>query len=305
MQKYSNNSLFGSMLLMGAASTLAGQVLRAETFTTLHSFNGTDGSSPLSGLVLSGDTLFGTTVSGGRSNLGTVFKINNDGTAFTTLHHFSGGADGGNPKAGLVLSGSTLYGTAAYGGSAWGTVFKINTDGTAFTTVYTFSAGTDGSYPYAGLTLDGNVLYGAAGNTVFTLNEDGSGFTTLYDFRERILFAGLLLSNSRLYGATISGGDWSQGSLFTVDTGGTSFSTLYSFTNGADGSGPYAELISSGNTLYGTAIGDGVNSLGTVFAVSTDGTDFRTLHAFTGPNDGARSGAPLTLSGNTLYGTAQ
>jgi len=45
-------------------------------FTTLHRFTGgSDGSSPLAGLILSGDIFYGTTSSGGSSGYGTVFSL--------------------------------------------------------------------------------------------------------------------------------------------------------------------------------------------------------------------------------------
>ena len=52
------------------------------------------------------------------------------------------------------------------------------------------------------------------------------------------------------------------------------------FTN-SDGAGPTTALILSGSTLYGATYFGGTNSVGTVFAVNTDGTGFRTLHGFT------------------------
>ena len=96
------------------------------------------------------------------------------------------------------------------------------------------------------------------------------------------------------------------------------FTTLHSFTttNGvagtnSDGAYPYAGLITnfSGNTLYGTASQGGSSGVGTVFALNTDGSDFRTLHDFTARvaginSDGASPRGDLILSGNTLYGTA-
>ena len=82
----------------------------------------------------------------GLSALGTIFRVNTDGTGFTNLYSFTNGLDGAVPTAGLVLSGSTLYGTAGgsrpfpnVGGNE-STVFKINTDGTGFTNLYDFSA---------------------------------------------------------------------------------------------------------------------------------------------------------------------
>src|SRR5271154_5380598 len=57
------------------------------------------------------------------------------------------------------------------------------------------------------------------------------------------------------------------------------FTTIHSFTF-SDGANPYAELILSGNILYGTASAGGKSGHGTVFAVNTDGTGFTNLHSF-------------------------
>ena len=61
-------------------------------FTTLHSFTGgSDGADPNAGLILSGNTLYGTASHGGSSGNGTVFAVNTDGTGFTNLHSFTAG----------------------------------------------------------------------------------------------------------------------------------------------------------------------------------------------------------------------
>ena len=132
--------------------------------------------------------------------------------------------------------------------------------------------------------------------------------------------ARLLLSGNTLYGTASGGGSAANGTVFAINTDGTGFTTLHGFTaiaNGlnietnSDGGYPVAGLILSGNTLYGTAGIGGSAADGTVFAVNTDGTGFRTLHSFTAtdPNtytnsDGANPICALILSGNTLYGTA-
>jgi uncharacterized repeat protein (TIGR03803 family) len=149
-----------------------------QAFTNLYNFTGgSDGGWPAADLVLSGQTLYGTTEDGGISNHGTIFAVNTDGTGFTNLYSFTGSSDGAAPQAGLFLSGGTLYGTTAGGGSGQGTVFAINTNGTSFMSLYRFSGGSDGSAPRAQLILSNNLLYGTAdmgGNsgagTVFTLS---------------------------------------------------------------------------------------------------------------------------------------
>src|SRR5260221_8580910 len=124
----------------------AGQVT-AQTLTTLHSFTpsgpytNSDGANPYAGVIVSGNTLYGTTTGGGGSGNGAVFAANTNGTGFTILHSFtaldqtySTNSDGAYPYADLILSGNTLYGTAYYGGNSGnGTVFAVNTDGTGFT----------------------------------------------------------------------------------------------------------------------------------------------------------------------------
>src|SRR5258706_13771163 len=141
-------SLFRSPALIAVLGLIpAGQVI-AQTFTNLYSFTGgSDGASPEAGLVLSGNTLYGTARLGGSSSNGTVFAVQTNGTGFTILHSFtavsgslSTNSDGAAPYAALTLLGSTLYGTARDGGSSGnGTVFAINTDGTGFTNLHSFS----------------------------------------------------------------------------------------------------------------------------------------------------------------------
>jgi uncharacterized repeat protein (TIGR03803 family) len=131
----------------------------AGTETVLHSFTGSpDGDSPRAGLVRdAAGNLYGTTLGGGTSNLGTVFKLDPAGTE-TVLHSFSG-PDGSAPTAGLVLDAAgNLYGTTS------GTAFKLDTTG-IMTLLHTFTGSSDGAGPLGGLVLDaaGN-LYGTAPN---------------------------------------------------------------------------------------------------------------------------------------------
>jgi uncharacterized repeat protein (TIGR03803 family) len=72
-----------------------------------------------------GNTLYGTTQTGGDPGYGTVFEINTNGTGFTTLHSFNQ-SDGATPYAGVIFSGGVLYGTTYEGGTTdAGTVFNL------------------------------------------------------------------------------------------------------------------------------------------------------------------------------------
>ena len=118
------------------------------------------------------------------------------------------------------------------------------------------------------------------------------------------------LSGNTLYGTAALGGSLGYGAVFAVNTDDTGFTNLHSFNNYSNGLQPYAGLILSGSTLYGTTYGGGISGYGTVFAVNTDGTGFTNLHRFTATSgnlstnsDGANPFAGLIVSGNTLYGT--
>jgi uncharacterized repeat protein (TIGR03803 family) len=129
------------------------------TFTTLVSFNGTNGANPFAGLTLGPDGKFyGTTQFGGSGGIGSVFQMTTNGT-LTTLVSFNG-TNGANPYAGLTLGNDgNFYGTTYNAGGANGTIFKITTNGT-LTTLVSFY-GTNGANPSVALTLgnDGN-FYG-------------------------------------------------------------------------------------------------------------------------------------------------
>src|SRR5215472_1864463 len=209
------------------------------------------------------------------------------GQTLSTLHSFNG-SDGATPAASLILTNNILYGTAWNGGTgSAGTIFALNTDGTGFTNLYNF---TSLSGPFQHTNIDGG-----------TPN-------------------GLIFSGSTLYGTTKNGGNWGFGTVFAINMDGTGFTNLHTFTalsadppyTNSDGANPAAGLILSGNTLFGTTTGGGSSGSGTIFAMSTDGTSFKTLYSFSeaaGPfpgtnNDGAAPNG-LTISGTTLYGTAQ
>jgi uncharacterized repeat protein (TIGR03803 family) len=175
-----------------------------------------------------------------------------------------------------------------------------------YTNLHSFASSSDGANPYAGLTMSGNTLYGTAnaganaGNgAVFAVNTDCTGFTNLHSFAQSDginPYGGLVLSGNTLYGTANQGGSHSVGSVFAINTDGTGFTNLHSFASSSDGANPYAGLILSGSTLYGTAEQGGSHSAGTVFAINTDGTSFTNLYNFTGGTDGANPYGGLVLN---------
>lgn len=308
------------------------RVTKGGVETVLHNFaGGTDGASPEGSLLWDkAGYLYGTTMDGGASGEGTVFKVTAAGKE-AVLYSFTGTAAGAFPEAGLIMDAAgNLYGTTTAGGlSGNGTVFKLGppkTKGGAWTeeVLYSFGTGTDGAVPVAGVNLDaaGNV-YGttSAGGaygygTVFQLTPSGSGWTEniLHNFQDgddgAVLYAGLISDKTgNFYGAATEGGSGGGGTVFelTPANGDWTFTVLYSIPGwGISGSFRNLILDSSGN-LYGTTHCDGANNAGTVYKLTpaSGSWTYTSLYVFTGGSDGLYSFSNLVLKQGKLYGTTK
>ena len=288
-----------SVFLVCATMAIA---LQAQTFTTLQSFDNTDGKYPDAGLVQATDgNLYGTTYGGGAKNDGTVFRITPSGT-LTRLYSFcskTGCKDGAGPNASLVqATDGNLYGTTTYGGANnGGEVFKITLSGIQ-TVLYSFcskTSCTDGWKPYAGLVqgTDGNfygtTVVGGTGScldgcgTVFKITPSGA-LTTQHNFDStdgKNPYAGLVqATDGNFYGTTFYGGAHGEGEVFKITPSGIQ-TVLYSFCSiryCPDGFNPYAGLVQGidGN-FYGTTYYGGNNNVcgsfhcGTVFKITPSG----------------------------------
>jgi uncharacterized repeat protein (TIGR03803 family) len=330
------------LLLAGLLAVLlaAAQSVRAQyTYDVLYTFQGTpDGANPFTNLVLSGKSLFGTTVNGGANGLGTVFNVTTTKTE-KWLYSFNGPPDGANPYGGLILVKGSLYGTSIGGGvldtyacsitqlGGCGTIFEITTKSGKETVLYRFAgAPGDGENPYAGLVSDpegnlyGTTNYGGANNegTVF---EFSSGTETpLYSFsgnpHDGAFPEAPLIRDSKgdLYGTTADGGGATCaylngcGTVFEVTSTGEM--VLYPFQGPPnDGGEPRDGLVkdAKGN-LYGSTHVGGTYNFGTVFELKKKGTKWSEvlLYSFqgsgVGDGSGSTSGLIFDKQGN-LYGT--
>ena len=82
----------GTILQLLAATMLWPVDLPAQSFTMLCGLTNynTEGAFPVGGLILAGDTLYGTAEWGGCFGGGTLIKVNTNGSGFTVLHNFAG-----------------------------------------------------------------------------------------------------------------------------------------------------------------------------------------------------------------------
>ena len=313
------------------------------TESVLHSFTGgADGSAPGRLVPGSNGMLFGAAFSGGVSNNGTVFVLlppreKHGSWSFKVLYAFIGGSDGTGPiLSGMYLNSNgsvALYGVTS--GIAQGTVFLLTTpriDSGIWRerTLYTFTGGVDGSYPL-GILRNPEGFFGASLDNVFSLSlpsiAGGSWMeTVLHTFGgspdgDLGLNPLLLTKNGTLYGMTLGGGTFGNGTVYSLTppvTGGEAWNEriLYSFTGGSDGSQPLGTnlLIGPNGTLYGATEGGGTGctdsfGCGVVFALSPPATangpwTESVLYSFKGGNDGSIPVGPIVEGKDgTIYGT--
>ena len=295
--------------------------------TTLYSFcphpeqSCPDGMNPWAGLVQANDgNFYGTTLAGGLSSAGTVFRITPDGT-LTTIHSFNG-IDGFEPQSALIqATDGYLYGTTSSGYQR-GTVFKINLQG-ELTLLHSFCTNgcSDGAYPQGPLiqATDGN-LYGTTGGggihqqgTVFKITPQGA-FTSVYSFCAQQNcpdgagpIGGLVqATDGNFYATTNLGGANNYGTVFKLTPQGM-LSSLHSF-NRTDGQNPYAGLIqATDGNFYGTTYQGGTGCLfyfcGTIFKITPGGT-LTTLHSFDNSDGELIYSGLLQAKDASFYGTA-
>ena len=188
---------------------------------------------------------------------------------------------GSSPYAGLIFdTAGNLYGTTAYGGAygaqySGGTVFELSPQaggGWKHQILHSFGNGTDGSIPVTKLILD------SAGN---------------------------------LYGATESGGIYSQGTVYKLTkqpSGAWKEQILHHFGSGTDGQSPIQQIaMDAGGAIYGTTTGGGLYGQGAAFELiqqENGAWKENLIHSFGSGTDGSGpySGVTLDAAGH-VYGT--
>jgi uncharacterized repeat protein (TIGR03803 family) len=253
----------------------------ASTPTTLVSFNRTDGTGPLAGVIADAHgNLFGTTVAGGEHNAGTVFEIAKTATGYastpTTLVSFNI-TNGSGPFGSLIADAhGDLFGTTTGGGANNdGTVFEIAKTAHGYsttpTTLVSFN-GTNGALPFGSLITD---------------------------------------AHGDLFGTTAEGGEHEAGSVFEIAKTAHGYSstptTLVSF-DGTNGAGPWGSLIADAHgDLFGTTIGGGANDDGTVFEIAKTAHGYSstptTLVSFDGTNGAGPFDSLIADAKGNLFGT--
>ena len=294
--------IIGSLLVTSAI---------AQTFTSIHSFNGADGNYPYAGLVFHRGLLYGTTDEGGPAgSRGTIYSVDAQGNVLVWAVLT---ADTGIfPEGGLsVGKNGDLYGTAIYGGvHNKGTIFKVlnskvqvRYDFNSHTGPgpYSLVEGPEGNF-YGTTSFGGRNGYGS----VFRAIRNNTDITTIHDFTYddgSLPYGRLILGrDGNFYGTSYFGGSLGNGTIFRISPAGT-FTLLHSFT-GSDGGNPSSGVIQGADgAFYGTTQVGGSQLLGVIYKTDDQG-NVTLLHSFN-YSDGANPQASLIqVQSGELYGTS-
>ncbi len=176
-------------------------------------------------------------------------------------------ANGYGPRGALTAGPDGIfYGTTEIGGANdRGTVFSLDSKSNTITSLVSFD-GTNGGEPASTLTAgSGGIFYGTTGN----------------------------------------GGANELGSVFSFNSNSNSITSLASF-DGNNGVNPLGALTAgSGGIFYGTTVGGGANSNGTVYSFDSNSNSITGLASFDG-NNGLQDisiGGLTGGSGGIFYGT--
>ena len=331
-----------AMLLLAVFATVTtASIVRAQTFTVLHSFTGgQDGKWSVSGITMgSPGTLYGTAYSGGtlqqncQAGCGTVFKptLHNSNWIFTPLYDFPIAA---NPRGGITIGpGGVPFGTTSGGNGDYGTVFYVTPQPSIChsvqcywdeTPVYAFMGGFGILPEYSNLSFDsagniyGTTYYGPypGGGAMYELMRSGETWTPilLHSFgngNDGIRpYSNVVIDQSGNYYATTNmGGTAELGTVVQVMPGQLYTDTvLYNFSSDQNGYGPATGLImdAQGN-LYGTTQLGGSGGGGTIFELSPSGGQwhFTLLYSFTGSSGPVSGNLTMDSTGNVYGATGQ
>ncbi|WP_158267665.1 choice-of-anchor tandem repeat GloVer-containing protein [Adhaeribacter arboris] len=304
----------------GAEPGVAFKITPRGEYKVIYTFTRNNGYRPYGDLLQGPDgNFYGLTFYGGTFDMGTIFKLSPTGK-HTVLHHFNGTSRGGRPDGSLVRGkDGNFYGLTTLGGAnQYGTIFKITLSGT-FTLLHTFEITTGGT-PVGNLVQGkdgefyGFTRYGGEnfGGTIYRISPTG-GYKVIYHFTyggeigdtpKRGLLRG---KDGSLYGTTMNGGYWGNGTLFKLTTNGT-VGVLHSFSPLEEGGRAGGLMQGTDGYLYGMNEIGGPQNDGIIYRIMPTGKNFKILMALPGTFGGVASRGSLVQGqdgffyGMTEYG---
>jgi uncharacterized repeat protein (TIGR03803 family) len=245
---------------------------KTKKYSVLHQFGlaQNDGAELSGSLIIdSAGDLFGTTYDGGTSDDGTVFEITPKGVE-TVLYSFAYGPINGYYAGNVLRNGKgDIYGVVSSESGAPGYLYELASSGV----LSVLNDNLPSSPGFLSRSAAGN-FYGGTGTELWEVL--GSDYKlSEYTFTNLSGLAGpLALSNGNIYGTAFGGGTNEAGGIYQYDESTGIETTLYNFCslpNCADGANPgfgSGLIADSKGNLYGTTLGGGKHSGGTIFKLT-------------------------------------
>ncbi|MDB6052773.1 MAG: 3-carboxymuconate cyclase [Verrucomicrobiales bacterium] len=283
---------------------------KSGAVTTMVSFGPSINATLPSGELVEGldGNFYGTTLSGGSGDFGTIFKMSPAGT-LTTFEVFNS-TTGKNPKYAMLLgSDGNFYGTTPEGGiHGYGTIFKFTPAG-----VMTLLA--NGHSPSGRLEVGNDgFLYGtsqvggtASRGSIFKIAPTGDVTTTVFSFTQglgidSISNPGLTRGfDGNFYGTTLRSLPKDYSTIFKITPAGD-LTTMAIISPGNGNTPTYNLLESDEGTFYGTTHGGGEFNKGIIYRVNSSGT-ISNLYSFNGTNGAFSEGGLVRGADGDFYGT--
>lgn len=241
--------------------------------------------------------LWGMTQAGGANALGTIFRMNLDGTGYEVVHSFVE-QEGTGPEGGLCQApDGYVYGlTNSDGENGVGTVFRISPSTLEFDVVFHLS-GAVGASPWSSLLLaDNGKLYGGGSGSAFEVDPITGVVTAIGQYSMNEVF--IQASDGWLYGSDAYGGG--AGAIFRINPSTLAHEVVHSFSD-IDGSTPYGRLCQAGNgKLYGFTYDGGTNDEGVLYEYDPSTDAFTKLLDLIGTNGGSPWSGFVTLGADLL-----
>jgi len=275
-------------------------------------------------------SFYGMRTRGGTDDLGTIFKVDNNGNNFQKTHDFITDYKGVKPIGELTeyIPGE-FYGTTSKGGTFdKGTVFKYDMNNGNYSVIYNFgNTSIEGETPRTKLLKANNgMMYGIAieggvnnDGVMFEIDVNGN-YAVKYNFsfvngayydtlNLDYTYSLVQATNNNIYGTTITGGINDGGVLYQFDSNGDNYLKLLDFnTSLASGTGysPLGSMVLAPNgKLYGTTNrGGNVSNSGAIFSFNPNSNAYAVLHYFQGTAlDFAKPNGNLTYHNGKLWGS--
>ncbi len=254
--------------------------------------------------------LYGTCLSGGNYNWGTIFQANLDGSNLHPAYAFRN-PEGAAPWGRIAQApNGKIYGVTYLGGCMDScTLYEYDPIADTCIDVYDFYCTNPISEPsQSGLTIlpDGNI-YGLEQNgIIYKFNPNTHVYTLLYQQLSGAVFNGGLIktSNGRLYGiSSYGGGPNSQGYIFSFDLSLNTYSPVYNF-DGIHGAGSSHEYLiqATNGKLYGTTQNGGANNKGVIFSYDLSTNTYTDLYDFDVALGSVPEGSLIQATNGKLYG---